>query len=136
MPNRSSSARPASDRGERRCLRSSALDRGAQQISGPPRGRRRIALAGVRVEPNDGVEVDDAAPLVLSDLDEPDPDELAELLAGDPAEAGQMARQVGDEAAPQLPGYRVEQHRGPVVVAVAAHRPAKPRIILAVADRA
>ena len=45
------------------------------------------------------MEVDDAARLVLSDLDEPDLDELAELLAGDAAEAGQLARQVGVEAA-------------------------------------
>ena len=82
------------------------------------------------------MEVDDAAPLVLRDLDEPDSDELAELLAGDAAEAGQMARQEGFEALPQLPGYRVEQHRGPVVVAAGAHRAAKPRIILAVAHRA
>ena len=82
------------------------------------------------------MEVDDAAQLVFSDLDEPDFHELAELLAGDTAKAGQVARQEGFEAAPQLPGYRVEQHRGPVVVAVGAHRAAKPRIILAVADRA
>ena len=88
--------RPAAiDRGERRRLRSSPLDRGAQQLSRPPRRRRRIAVVGVRVEPDDGVEVDDPACLIFSDLDEPDPGELAELLAGNAAKAGQAARQGG-----------------------------------------
>jgi hypothetical protein len=62
--------RPSStrDRGERRRLLGSELDRIGQQVSGPAQRRRRVAVLRVRVKPDDRVEVDDATPLVLSDL--------------------------------------------------------------------
>ena len=55
---------------------------------------------------------------------------------GDAREAGELAGQVGGEPAPQVTGAGVEQHRGLVVVAVAAHRPAEPGIVFDVAGRA
>jgi hypothetical protein len=57
------------------------------------------------------VEVDDAACLVLGDLDEPDADMGEQGLLGDPGEAGQVPGQVGDEPAPQVTRVGVEQHR-------------------------
>ena len=52
-----------------------------------PGGRGLVVLAG-GVEADDGVEVDDAAGLVLGDLDVPDPDQGAQRLLGDPGQRG------------------------------------------------
>ena len=82
------------------------------------------------------MEVDDAACLVLGDLDEPDADLAVQRLLGDPGQPGQVAGQVGDEPAPQVGRVGVEQHRGFVVVAVAAHRLAEPGVGLDVPGRA
>ena len=82
------------------------------------------------------MEVDDAARLVLSDLDEAEADQGAQFLLGDAHHAGELAGQVGGEAAPQVPRAGVEHHGGFVVVAVRAHRAAEPGIVLVVAGRA
>lgn len=82
------------------------------------------------------MEVDDAACLVLGDLDIPDGQDLAELFLGDSAHLGQVAGQVGGEPAPQFPGAGVEQDSGVVVVAVRAQRTAKARVIVGVPVRA
>ena len=82
------------------------------------------------------MEVDDAACLVLGDLDEPDAQLRAQPPAGDAREAGQVPGQVGGEPAPQAGGVQVEQHGGFIVVAVRAHGAAEPGVSLGVADRA
>ena len=89
----------------------------------------RLAVLAGRVQADDGVVVDDAAGLVFGDLDEPDPDLRAQLLLGDPGQAGQLAGQVDGEPAPQFRGEGVEQDVPGVVVAVRAHRLAEPRIV-------
>jgi len=94
--------------------------------------RRRLVTVTWGVESDDGVVVDDAAVLVFGDLNEPDPDLAAQLPLGDPGQAGELARQVDGEPAPQLGGERVEQHVPGVVVAVRAHRGAKARVVLLV----
>jgi hypothetical protein len=76
--------------------------------------------------------VDDAAVLVFGDLDEPDPDLAAQLALGDSGQAGELARQVDGEPAPQLGGERVEQHVPGVVIAIRAHRRAQPRVLVVV----
>ena len=57
------------------------VDGVAQQVGGVPDGRGLVVLAG-GVQADHGVEVDDAACLVLGDLDEPDADLGAQLVAG------------------------------------------------------
>jgi hypothetical protein len=84
------------------------------------------------IEPDDRVVVDDAAVLVFGDLDEPDPHLAAQLPLGDPGEAGQRARQVDGEPAPQLGGERVEQHVPGVVIALRAQWRAQPRVVVVV----
>ena len=110
-------------------------DRVAQQVSGVGGGRGLVVLAGC-VQADDGVEVDDAACLVLGDLDEPDAELVVQRLLGDPGQPGQAAGQVGGEPAPQVGRVGVEQHRGLVVVAVAAHGLAEPGVGLDVAGGA
>ena len=73
--------------------------------------------------------VDDAACLVLVDLDEPRLDELAAPVDRDASRAGQVAGQVGDEPPPHLRRGGVEHHGGLVVVAVGAHRAAEPGVV-------
>ena len=107
----------------------------AQRLGGDAGGRGLVVLAG-GVQADDGVEVDDAACLVLSDLDEPDADQGAQVFLGDAQAAGELAGQVGGEPAPQVGRAGVEQHRGLVVVAVAAHGLAEPGVGLEVAGRA
>ena len=107
--------------------RTSAVQRG---------GRGEGVVVGVGVQADDGVEVDHAARLVLSDLDEAEADQGAQFLLRDAHHAGEVPGQVGDEAAPQVTGAGVEHDRGFVVVAVGAHRPAEPRVVLGVAGRA
>ena len=107
----------------------------AQQVGGVGGGRGLVVLAG-GVQADDGVEVDDAACLVLGDLDEPDAELGAQRLLGHPGQPGQAAGQVGGEPAPQVGRVGVEQHRGLVVVAVAAHGLAEAGVGLDVAGRA
>jgi hypothetical protein len=97
----------------------------AWQVSGVGGGRGLVVLAGC-VQADHGVEVDDAACLVLGDLDEPDAELAVQRRLGDPGQPGQTAGQVGGEPAPQVGRAGVEQHRGLVVVAVAAHGLAEP----------
>ena len=80
-----------------------------QQVSGI-RGGRELVLLGTSVQADNGVEVDDTARLLLSDLDEPDAYPAEQGLLGYPSEAGQVPGQVGDEPAPQIPRVGVEQH--------------------------
>ena len=100
-----------------------------------PGGRGLVVVAG-GVQADHGVEVDDAAGLVLGHLDVPDPHQGAEPFLGDAQAAGQVPGQVGGEPAPQVPRPGVEQHGGGVVVAVAAHRLAEPGVLFDVAGRA
>ena len=53
-----------------------------------------------RVEPYDGVVVDDAAVLVFGDLDEPDQDFASQLVLSDPGQPCELAGQVDDEPPP------------------------------------
>ena len=109
---------------------------GVAQRGGVDAGRRGLVVLAGGVQADHGVEVDDAAGLVFGDLDVPDPDQGAEPFLGDAQAAGQLAGQVGDEPAPQVPRVGVEQYRGFVVVAVRAHRLAEPGIAFGVAGRA
>ena len=104
----------------------------AQHRGGERRGGWLPGLAG-GVEADDGVEVHDAACLVFGDLDVADGELAAQLRGSERGEAGEVAGQVGGEAAPQVGGVRVEQDRRVVVVAVAAQRAAEPRIVRVVA---
>ena len=107
----------------------------AQHVGVDAAGRGLVVVAG-GVQADHGVEVDDAAGLVLGDLDVPDPDQGAEPFLGDAQAAGQVPGQVGGEPAPQVPRLGVEQHGGVIVVAVAAHRLAEPGVVFDVAGRA
>ena len=73
--------------------------------------------------------VDDSAGLVLSNLDEPDPDLLAQGLLREAGQAGQLAGQVDGEPAPQFGGVGVEQDVPGVVVAVRAEWLAQSGIV-------
>ena len=70
-----------------------------------PGGGGLIVLAG-GVEADHGVEVDDAAGLVLRHLDEPQPHQGAQVFLGDAEQAGQAAGHIGGEPAPQRPPHR------------------------------
>ena len=97
-----------------------AADGVGQQRGGVAGGRWLVVRAG-RVEPDDGVVVDDAAGLVFGDLDEPDADLRRECFLGEADQAGELARQVDGEPAPQVGPAGVEQDVAGVVVAVRAH---------------
>jgi len=100
---------------------------GEQGERGP--GRRGSGRSGRAVEAKDGVEVDDAAPLVLGDLGKGNPDLSGERLIGEPGLAGECPAQGDGEAPPQFRGTGVEQHRPGVVVAVRAERFAKLSVV-------
>jgi len=102
-----------------------------QQAQGGPGGRRGRRPGGA-VEADDGVEVDDAAPLVLGDLGVGETSLGGERLAGQPGAAGQGPAERDGEPAPQLGGVRVEQDRARVVVAVGAQRFAEPILVAGV----
>jgi hypothetical protein len=104
------------------------VDGGGEQGEGGPGGRGRGRPGGA-VEPDDGVEVDDAAALVFGDLGVGDPDLGGEGLAGEPGLAGQCPAQGDREPAPQFGGAGVEQHRHGVVIAIWAQRLAEPVVI-------
>ena len=91
-----------------------------------------VGRPGGAVEPDDGVEVDDAAPLVLGDLGVGETGLRGERLAGQPGAAGQRPAERDGEPAPQLGGVRVEQDRAGVVVAVGAQRFAEPVVVAGV----
>ena len=81
-PNRSSSVAPVlptsavTEAAEAAAWMASASTSAVQRS-----GRRGVGVVtGVAVEADDGVEVDDAARLVLSDLDEPEADQGAQFL--------------------------------------------------------
>ena len=93
------------------------VDGGGEQGKGRPGGRGRGRPGGA-IEPDDGVEVDDAAPLVFGDLGVGDPDLGGERLVGEPGLAGESAAQRDGEAAPQFRSAGVEQDGAGVVVAV------------------
>ena len=77
----------------------------------------------VAVEPEDGVEVDQAAALELGDLGIGQPDACAMW----PGELVEAAAQGDDGAPPQLGGVGVPDDGGVVVVAVGAQRPCPGR---------
>jgi hypothetical protein len=97
------------------------VDGGDEQSNGGPGGRSGGG-SGRAVKPDDGVKVDDAAPLVLSDLCEGDADLGGERLIGQPGHAGQSPAQGNGEPAPQFGCAGVEKDRAGVVVAVRAQR--------------
>ena len=99
-----------------------------QQAEGSP-GRRGGGRSRGAVGADDGVKVDDAAPLVLSDLGVGETGLGGERLAGQPSPAGQGPAECDGEPAPQLGGVGVEQNRAGVVVAVGAQRLAEPVIV-------
>jgi hypothetical protein len=72
---------------------------GSKQSEGGP-GGRGVGWPGGAVEPDDGVEVDDAAALVFGDLGVGDPQLCGEGLAGEPGLTGESAPQGDTEAAP------------------------------------
>ena len=80
------------------------------------------------VEPEDGVEVDDAACLELGDFGVGEPDAGA-VAAGEPVEA---APQGDDGAAPQLGSVAVPDDGRVVVVAVRAQRLAEAAVVVLV----
>ena len=112
------------------------LGDGVTQQLGRVRAWGRLVVVAVGVQADHGVEVDDAACLVFGDLDVADAQRRAECFEADAREAGELAGQVGGEPAPQVTRAGVEQHGRVVVVAVAAHRPAEPGIVLDVPGRA
>src|SRR5690606_5225380 len=94
-------------------------------------------LVGVAaVQADDGVEVDDAAGLVLGDFGEGDADLPVERRVGHPGGGGEVAAQVGGEAAPQLSGVGVPQHVADVVVGVGVERLADALVVAAMAFEA
>ena len=107
------------------------VDGGGEQVEGGPGGRGRGRPGGA-VEPDDGVEVDDAAPLVFGDLGVGDPELGGERLVGEPGLAGEGPAEGDGEAPPQFGGAGVEQDRAGVVVAVRAQRLAEPGVVAGV----
>src|SRR5262249_41436233 len=95
------------------------VDGGGEQGDGGPGGRSSSGPGGA-VEPDDGVEVDDAAPLVFSDLGEGDAELGGKRFVGEPGLAGKGAAQGDGESAPQFGRGGVEQDRAGVVVAIGA----------------
>jgi hypothetical protein len=83
-------------------------DGSGQQVDGGPGGRGR-AWPGGAVEADDGVEVDHAAALVLSDLGKRNPQLRGEGLVRQPGLAGDGPAEGDGEAAPQFGGAGVEQ---------------------------
>ena len=101
--------------------------------------RLRVAQAGGTVdgtggtvEPDDGVEVNDAAPLVLSDLGVGEANLRGERLASQPGPARQGPAERDGEPAPKLGGVGVEEDRAGVVVAVGAQWLAEPVVVAGV----
>jgi len=84
------------------------------------------------VEPDRGVEVDQAAPLVLGDFGVGEPGVLAEPPARNPEPDGEGTAQGNGEAVPEAPGVRLPQHGAGVVVGVRVERGAERRVVLAV----
>ena len=108
--------------------RAALADGGGEHGGGGP-GGRGVGWPGRAVEPDDGVEVDDAAPLVFSDLGVGDPQLPSEGFDGQPGLTGQCPAEGDSEPAPQFGGAGVEQDRLGVVVTVWAQRLAQPVII-------
>ncbi len=88
---------------------------GAQGVEGGP-GRGRGGVAVGPVEADHGVEVDQAALLVLGDLGEGDAQGGVQRLLRHAEVFGQGAAQVGGEACPELSGVGVPEHGARVVV--------------------
>ena len=126
---------PASGDGGTR-VRGRSTDRLGQQLAGELRRRRLDELGPVLrlrgVEPNDDVEVQAAAALILRDLHVRHPHPLAQPPLGDPEQAGELARDPDRRPPPQLRRQRVPDHRPLVVKALRADRLPEPRIILVV----
>jgi hypothetical protein len=111
------------------------VDGSGEQRDGDP-GGRGVGWPGRAVEPDDGVEVDDAAALVFGDLGVGDPELRGEGLAGESGLAGQGPAQGDGEPSSQFGGADVEQHRPGVVVAVWTERLAEPVVLPGVLLRA
>jgi hypothetical protein len=89
-------------------------DSGVEQVEGCPRRRNR-GWSGRAVEADDGVEVDDAASLVLSNFGVGDPELGGELLAGQPSAASNRPAEGDGEPPPQFGSAGVEQDRATVL---------------------
>ena len=83
------------------------VDGGGDQCDGGP-GRRGVGWPSGTIEPDDGVEVDHAAPLVFGDLGVGDAELGVESLAGEPGLAGYGPAQGDGEPAPELGSAGVE----------------------------
>jgi hypothetical protein len=94
-----------------------------------PQAGGAVAGPGGAVKPDDGVEVDDAAPLILGNLGVGQPGLGGERLAGESGPAGQRAAERDGEPAPQLGGVGVEQDGARVVVALRAQRFPEPVVV-------
>jgi hypothetical protein len=86
------------------------------------RSRGRVSGAIGSVGADGGVEVDQAASLVLRDPGGREPGDLAEGLGGSAEMRRQSAAQRDDEAVPELSGVGLPEHRADVVVAVGVDR--------------
>jgi hypothetical protein len=112
--------------------------RGLEQAGGEARiGRAQLAGAVGRhraVQPDHGVDVDEAARLVFGDLRERDADGLAQPLLRQSACLRELARHVDRRAPPELAEQVVPQHRRVVVEALRADRLAVPFVISVMDD--
>ena len=99
------------------------------------RGREPVWCAGA-VEADQGVEVDDAAALVLGDLGVLDGGQVAHAAAGDAERLGDQPAQGDGEPAPQVGCPPLPHDLGGVVVAVRAQRLTQLGVVVAVPHQA
>src|SRR5262249_58454081 len=97
------------------------VDGGGEQVNSGPGGRSGGG-SGRAVKPDDGVEVDDAAPLVFSHLGEGDADLGGKRVTGQPGLSGDGPAQGDGEPSPYFRRGGVEQDGTGVVVAIGAQR--------------
>jgi hypothetical protein len=98
------------------------------------RGGREPVGEGGAVESDQGVEVDDAATLVLGDLCVLHSGHLRQPGGGDTEGVGDQPAQGDGEPAPQIRGPPLPHHVGDVVVALRAQRLPEQRVVLAVPE--
>jgi len=101
----------------------------------PPVRRAQLAVAVVGhppVEADDGVQVHQAAALVLRHLHVGHLHQLTQALLRHPGEGGELAREVDRGVAPQLAEQVVPDHRALIIEALRAQRLTETRIIQAV----
>jgi hypothetical protein len=93
-------------------------------------GRSFGAVGGhAAVQPDDGVQIHEAAALILADLHVGHAHPLAQILLRHPMQRGELPWQVDRGASPQLAEQVVPDHRARVVKAVGAQRLAEARVV-------